>query len=105
MLARTLSAAKCKNTTESSLNIKRGVGGRDWLVHISGKFKVMPARMAGTHSTKKKKNSGLCCSLRYSRLCFFSALASLLVRISLDYSPGSSRLTFSLLSCGKIPLF
>ena len=55
MLARTLSAAKCKNTTESSLNIKRGVGGRDWLVHISGKFKVMPARMAGTHSTKKKK--------------------------------------------------
>lgn len=54
VLVRTLSEAKFKHPTEPRLNIKRDVGGReDWLVHITGKFKVMPARMTGNPSTKK----------------------------------------------------
>lgn len=105
VLVRTLSEAKFKHPTEPSLNIKRDVGGREnWLVHITGKFKVMFARMTGNPSTKKF--SRFYYSLHYSRLCFFSALAPFFVRISLDDSPGSSRLTFHSLSSGnKIHLF
>lgn len=107
VLVRTLSEAKCKYSAESNLHIKRIGGGgcrEDLLVHIAGKFKVMLARMTGTPSTKKV--SGFYYSLHYSRLCFFSALASFLVRISLDYSSDSSRITLHSLSSGnKIPLF
>lgn len=54
MLVRTLSEARCKNPTEISLNIRRGVGGgRESLVHITGKFKGNISGMAGTRSTKR----------------------------------------------------
>lgn len=90
LLVGTRSEARCKSQT--GLDITWGWEGRRFIISCSwevrGRFLQERLELGA-----QKGSSGLHRCRRRPRLCFFTALASLSARLSLDCSPGSSRLT------------